>query len=316
MRADGYPTPHFTGGPNGMILVVGATGMLGTEICQALRGRGLPTCAFVRPVSLREAALRAIGAEVRHGDLKDRLSLERACRGVSAVVTTANSASSRRAGDTLRTVDRDGQMALVSAAREAGVDRFVYVSVTPNLSSSTPFVAIKREVERVVRMSGMRWTILQPCKFMEVWLGPPIGWDLEAGKVTVFGGGNTSSSFVSIHDVARVAVEALEREAMASRSIVIGGPQALSELEVVRVFEEATGRPYVVHHVPLPLMRMMSALLRWIDPIKASLMSMGVDAAARGDAVDMSELQRELGFPFTTVREYATRQAAMISRPG
>ncbi len=63
-----------------MILVVGATGHLGGEICRRLAARGLPVRGLVRPTSAPEAvsALRAIGAELIEGDLRDPASLLRA----------------------------------------------------------------------------------------------------------------------------------------------------------------------------------------------------------------------------------------------
>ncbi len=89
-----------------MNLVVGATGRLGGEICRRLRERGQPVRGLVRPGSPRESALSGMGAEVVHGDLKDPASLTAACRGATAVVFTATSAASRRAGDGIESVDR------------------------------------------------------------------------------------------------------------------------------------------------------------------------------------------------------------------
>jgi len=82
-----------------MILVVGATGMVGSEICQRLSGRGEKVRALVRTTSSTEkvALLRGRGVEVCVGDLKDPDSLAGACRGVDAVISTASSTLSRQA---------------------------------------------------------------------------------------------------------------------------------------------------------------------------------------------------------------------------
>src|SRR5882757_1671464 len=71
-----------------MILVVGATGMVGSEICQRLSRRGEKVRALVRTTSSTEkvALLRGSGAEVWVGDLKNPDSLAGACRGVNAVI--------------------------------------------------------------------------------------------------------------------------------------------------------------------------------------------------------------------------------------
>src|SRR5262245_3022323 len=134
-----------------MILVVGSTGLLGGEICRQLHARGHPVRGLVREGSPREAWLRDLGVDIARGDLKEPPSLRAACAGVDAVLTTANGIRSRRPGDSLTSVDRDGTLALVAAARAAGVARFVYTSLDPRLSSRAPFVGYKREVEGGVR---------------------------------------------------------------------------------------------------------------------------------------------------------------------
>jgi uncharacterized protein YbjT (DUF2867 family) len=157
------------------ILVVGATGLLGSEICRQLCGSQRAVRGLVRPGSPREELLRGLGVEVVAGDLTDQRSLEVACRGVMTVISTATGAARRLPGDGLRHVDRDGQRALVDAARRGAVRRFVYVSVSPNLPRAIPLVKFKREVEAAVKGSGLAWVIVQPSAFMESWLTPRAG---------------------------------------------------------------------------------------------------------------------------------------------
>src|SRR5689334_15901881 len=116
-----------------MKLIVGATGLLGGEIVSLLRARGSRVRALVRPTAdpARLAWLRDRGADLVTGDLKDRASLDAACRGVDAVLTTASSTLSRQPGDSIATVDRRGQLDLIEAAEAAGVRHCVYVSFPP-----------------------------------------------------------------------------------------------------------------------------------------------------------------------------------------
>src|SRR5918997_772365 len=71
-----------------MILVAGATGVLGSEIVRRLLARGEKVRAMVRAPSNPEAVerLRKAGAETIVGDLKDPTSLRPACAGVDAVI--------------------------------------------------------------------------------------------------------------------------------------------------------------------------------------------------------------------------------------
>jgi uncharacterized protein YbjT (DUF2867 family) len=109
-----------------MILVVGATGILGGMITQRLLEQDRDVRILVRHDSPSEElakqgwatsarSLITSGARPVYGDLKDRGSLDRACEGIKTVVTTANSVM-RGGEDTIQTVDLEGNRNLVDAA--------------------------------------------------------------------------------------------------------------------------------------------------------------------------------------------------------
>ena len=104
-----------------MILVAGASGLLGAEICQRLRARGMVVRALVRQTanSARLEALRGAGVNLCWGDLRDAGSLRDACYGADVVISTASSTLSRRDGDSIESVDRQGQLSLIAAARHS-----------------------------------------------------------------------------------------------------------------------------------------------------------------------------------------------------
>src|SRR5215211_7601119 len=106
-----------------MDLVVGATGILGLQIVSRLAGAGRPVRALVRESSdpAKVATLREAGAEIALADLKQPESLARACAGVKNLILTASSTLSRIEGDSIETVDRLGNLALIDAAKAARV---------------------------------------------------------------------------------------------------------------------------------------------------------------------------------------------------
>src|SRR5689334_23795371 len=179
----------------------------------------------MRAGSSRESALRAMGVQIATGDLRNRGSLVAACRDVDAVISTATAMGSKDRTLSLNEVDRKGQLRLVDIARLSGVRTFVYVSLSPNLGPRAPLVRYKREVERAVRLSGMRWTILQPTAYMEVWLGPQLGWNHTTGRAVVFGSGKYPVPWISVGDVAEHAVRALDDPRLANVDLPLGGPQ-------------------------------------------------------------------------------------------
>jgi NADH dehydrogenase len=190
------------------------------------------------------------GAAVSIGDLKDRASLDRACAGIDTVITTANSA--RRGGDdNVDSVDARGTMALIDAAKVAGVRHFIYVSVLGvRPDSPMPFLAAKARNEEHLRASGMAWTILAPNAFMESWPLNVVGMPALAGQpVTIVGEGLRKHTFVSEDDVAAFVVASVGNPAALNQHVPIGGPDALSWRDVAGVYERVLGRPIKIRSV-------------------------------------------------------------------
>ena len=273
-----------------MILVSGATGMLGSEICRLLATRGRPVRALVRATSSPEqvARLQSFGVELVRGDLKEPASLDAACREASAVISTASSTLSRQEGDSIESVDRQGQLSLVDAAAGAGVRHFIHISF-PNVDIAFPLQAAKRAVEEHLKFSEMTYTILQPTFFAEVWLSPALGFDPAQAKAQIYGAGENRISWISFRDVAESAVAALDNPEAMNTVIRLGGPEALSPGEVVRLAEKATGRAFDVQYVPEEALRAQYRAAS--DPLQQSFAGLML-YYAHGDIVDPRETLR------------------------
>src|SRR6476469_4061913 len=100
------------------VLVVGATGFLGTAVCSQLIAANKKVRGLVRATSdpAKIHALEQLGVETVVGDLKELSSLQNAFKGVGAVISTASSTLSRTEGDSIDTVDKQGQLNAVRAA--------------------------------------------------------------------------------------------------------------------------------------------------------------------------------------------------------
>lgn len=286
------------------VLVVGATGFLGTEICRLARERGHAVAGLVRPSSdpERVAALEKMGVRPVRGDLKDAASLAAAVVGKDAVISTATSTRSRQEGDGIDTVDRAGQLDLIAAADDAGVRRYVYVSYTADIDIDDPLTRAKRAVESRLRTSGTTWTILKPSYFMEAWLSPALGFDAANGSVTIFGTGENPISFVSLFDVADLAVRSLDEPATENTDLELGGPEALSPNEVVRICEEEGGSPIAVEYVPVDALRQQAESAA--DPMERAFGALML-AYARGNVIPTDETARRCGLRLRSVRDYA-----------
>jgi uncharacterized protein YbjT (DUF2867 family) len=276
---------------------------VGGEICRRLATEKKPVRALVRPTgdASRIEELRTAGAELVAGDLKDPASIEAACAGATAVLSTASSTLSRQPGDTIDGVDRLGQLQLVEAAKSAGVKHFVYISVSP-MAVDFALQRAKREVEQAVIASGMTYTILRPTFFMEIWLSKVLGFDLAERKVRIYGTGENPISWISFPNVAEFAVRSLETPAARNATFTLGGPEALAPLEVVRIFEELSGRHFTTECVMESVLRLgKDSARRALDEAFAALSL----AYAHGDAIDMRAVLEIMPVRLVSVREYA-----------
>ncbi len=286
-----------------MNLIVGATGLVGGEICRRLAADRKPVRALVRPAgdASRIDELRAAGAELATGDLKDPASIAAACAGATAVLSTASSVLSRQPGDTIDGVDRIGQLQLIAAAASAGVKHFVYISFSP-MAEDFALQRAKREVEQALMASGMPYTILRPTFFMEVWLSPALGFDVAARRARIYGTGENPISWISFPNVAEFAVRSLDTPAARNATFTLGGPEAIAPLQVVRIFEELGGAPFTVEYVLESVLRAGKASARRaLDEAFAALSL----AYAHGDAIDMRATLEAMPVRLVGVREYA-----------
>ncbi|MBE2212383.1 MAG: SDR family oxidoreductase [Opitutaceae bacterium] len=293
-----------------MILVVGSTGHLGREICHQLATHGLLTRTLVRASAdaARVEPLARLGASLAIGDLADRTSLAAACHGVDTVICTASAMPfAYQAGvNDIQSVDHDGVRRLIDAAQAAGVRHFVYTSFSGNLEIPSPLRDAKRAVEHHLRESGMSYTILRPSYFMEVWFSPAVGFDAASHHATIYGAGDRRISWISLHDVARFAVECTRRPVAHNTTLELGGPDALTPLEVVSIFETTLRQRFAIGHV------LDSALhLRYAgatDPMEKSFAALML-GVVRGDWIPMAGLLRQIPVRLTTVQEYAEAMA-------
>lgn len=282
--------------------------MVGGEVCRQLRKQGKPVRALVRPGSNAEkvAALQALGCELATGDVRYRTALDAACQGVDTVISTISSMpfSWNPPDNTIDTVDRQGLQTLVDAAQNAGVSQFIDVTFSGNIDSDFPLRNAKRAVEIHLKQSGLRYTILRPSCFMEVWLGPAVGFDYANASATIYGAGHNPLSWISFADVGAFAVAAVGNPAAYNAVIELGGPEALSPLEAVAIFEELSGQHFAVQHVPEDALVQQQAAAP--DDMQRSFAAL-MRHVALGDAIPMDATLRSFPVPLTSVRDYAAR---------
>lgn len=290
------------------VMIVGATGFLGMEICRQLTSAGKKVKGLVRATSDENMVngLKQMGVETVTADMKDPGSLTQAFKNVGAIISTATATRSRADGDSVESVDEEGQLNVVNAARDNGVKHFVFISFN-QIRGEFPLQTAKRKVENALKESGMTYTILQPTLFMEVWLGPHLGFDYPNAKANIYGTGHNKNSWISLRDVASFAVAALDNESAKNAVIELGGPEALSPLDIVKIFEEVSGKKFEVQHVPQEALQSQAEGAP--DSLSKSFSYLML-AYAEGNVINMQHTLEKIPLQLTSVRDYARQVMA------
>lgn len=219
------------------VLVLGATGTVGSRVARELAERGYDVVGATRRPHAATLTAGAGDAVTVPGARWVELDLERpetfapALEGVRRVFLLA------RPGD-----PEPERVAtpFVEAMVAAGVEHVANLtSFGVEERDDIPL----RKVEMVLESSGLGWTHLRPNWFMQVFVGPPLlGPILSEGRIAV-PGGDATISWVDARDVAAAAVEALEHpERHGGRGWTLTGDEALGHGAVARAISEATGR--------------------------------------------------------------------------
>jgi uncharacterized protein YbjT (DUF2867 family) len=295
-----------------MLLVVGGTGELGGRVVRLLLGQGHEVRCLVRAGSNGEQ-LEELGAKVVRGDLTDPASLVEACQGIETVIATATVIARRLAGvpgPSIHEADELGMASLVDAAEAAGVRRFVYLSYAGvDAGLGHPIEKAKIATERRLERSRLRRVVVRPDAFHEIHLAPLGRFDMGAGKVAVFGKGDTKVRWVSTDDAAAL-VAAVAVEPDPPVLVEFGGPEALSRNEAIAIAEELTHRKMKVQRMPRPVARLAMRLLHRRKDGLAAVFGVGLlqDLYA-GDWDDEPLRQRGITPRSTTdfLRDQATR---------
>ena len=269
---------------------------MGRHVTTLLAGRGHQVRALVRRDDPGRAAA-ALPAERTPGDLADPAALAALTRGADVIVHLVGIIVEAGAA-TFEAVHVEGTRRLLTAAREAGVRRFVHMSAVGarDEPGATRYHRTKWRAEELVRSSGLSHAIFRP----SIISGPenrPIRTLARLHRwsplVPVFGDGGFAMQPVWIGDVALAFALAAERPAL-SGVFELGGPAILTYEEFVRVIGRAAGHPRPLVHVPLAVARAAAAALGVMGPL-APLTLDQLQMLVEGSATPANALESTFG---------------------
>ena len=295
-----------------MILVTGGTGFVGGHVVHELRGRDLPVRCLVRDPR-KAAKLAGWGCELAEGDVTDEQSLRRAVAGVDTIVHLVAIRQGPR--EQFQWIMVDGTRDLLSAARDAGVGRFVHMSALGTSEETrelVPYYWAKWENEQRVRSSGIPFVIFRP-SFV---FGPDGGilpTFVKLAKLApvtpIIGSGRQRIQPIWADDLARIFTEATQKEDVTGRLFELGGRDAVTWNEFWERLKRVLGlrRPSV--HVPVGVMRINALLTERLPgdiPLTRDLLKM----LEHGDnVVSGDEAVRAFALPLLPL-DYQLRRAA------
>jgi uncharacterized protein YbjT (DUF2867 family) len=289
------------------VLVVGATGTLGRQIVRHAIDQGHQVRCLVR--SQRKAAfLKEWGAELVGGTLRDKNTIIAALEGMDAVIDAATARATDSAS--IKQVDWDGKVNLIQAAKTAGVDRFIFFSIlNAEKYPNVPLMEIKRCTEKFIAESGLKYTILRPCGFMQGLIGQYAIPMLDNQTVWITGE-STAIAYMDTQDIAKFAVRALEVPETVGQSYPVVGSKAWKAEEIIEVCERLSGKEGKIWRLPMGLLRFMRGISRcfqWTYNISDRLAFAEVLASDQALDAPMAEVYQVFGLDpnqTTTLESY------------
>lgn len=211
------------------VLVIGATGNIGSHVVDELLAANIPVRALSRNP---EAANFPAGVEAVSGDLTMPESLDGALKGVSAVFLVWIAPLAHAADAIERIAAHTKRIVYLSAP---------YQTPHPFFQQPNPMAAMHAELERLIIASGMTYTFIRPGMFaanvVNWWAG-----QIRSGDVVRWPFAAAATAPIDERDIARVAARALYDGSFANGDYVLTGPESLTHADQVRIIGESLGR--------------------------------------------------------------------------
>lgn len=241
-----------------MLLLTGATGLVGSTLLARLTAAGVPVRCLVRDP--RRLGAERVRVQIALGDLADPPSFRNALRGVRTVVHLAAAARDQPRGS-IEELTGIATWRMVEAAERAGAERFVFCSALgASAHDRTRLGRAKALAEDAVRSAAIPSTIIAP----SLVYAPGDRWLTTIGRMSLLpvmpmaGHGRALFQPLWARDAAECLMALLQRPPGAAGTrerFELAGPQTLSHEAIVRLALAALGRRRPIAPLPAGLVR-------------------------------------------------------------
>jgi UDP-glucose 4-epimerase len=234
------------------IVVVGGSGFLGSHLADELSDRGFDIIVYDSYPSLyiRDDQTMVIG------DIFDREKLSSVFAGTYAVFHFAAMAEiSATKADPYKAVNVNvmGTLAVLEAAIDCGVDRFVYASTMYVYSAAGSFYRASKQsaeilIEAYQQTKNINYTFL---RYGSLYGPRAQGWNgimgyvkeiVDSGKLKYKGTGEELREYIHVKDAAKLSADILDKQ-YENQAVTITGVQSLTSSQLIRLIFEVIGAP-------------------------------------------------------------------------
>lgn len=281
-----------------MILVTGATGFIGRALVRHLSETGQDVRVLLRPSPSSPRLPKGVPVEVAVVSLNDERGVRAALRGVHQVFHLASAAGYGRRGN-LVTTDIEGTRALTQSAKDAGVERLVFLShVGADRASAFPIHKAKGIAEEFIRKSGLPYTIVRSTTVYgaEDRFTNNIAATLRSVPFffPVPGDGRVLLQPLWVEDLVTALVWAMQNPEMVNEMYEIGGGEYFTFRQIVETLMGVTHTRRTILPLSIPTMR---ALFVTLDPLipNANISTYWLDYIAVNRTCPVENLPRAFG---------------------
>jgi len=249
------------------VLVAGATGYLGQFVAREFKARGYFVRALARSPG-RLDHMRDSLDEIVQGEVTRPETIAHVCDDIDIVFSSIG-ITKQKDKLTFRDVDYQGNVNLLKAAQQAGVEKFIYVSVFngPNLLH-LDIVKAHEDFVDVLKASGMNHAVLRPTgyfsdmtEFLQM---------AKKGRVYLIGDGSNRVNPIHGADLAVSCVDAAEGE---RQEVDVGGPEIMTFREIAELAFRSLGKPARITAVPAWVMRPVIATTKLFSKHQSELLA-------------------------------------------
>lgn len=294
------------------VLVIGGTGYLGGKVIRELLKLNVTVRAVVRPDS-NIASLESKDVTLFKGDLTQPESLYPALKNVDAVVTTAIGYTHRKKGDTLKSVDDNGNKNLIDAAKKMNIPRFVFTSIlTADNAATVPHFWQKKLIEDYMDQKKIPYVSLRPGAFLDQSPGTDFfAAGLKKGKLSVMGSTTIKWSYILTDDLATYLAKAAVDPSVPLGKIDIGMTEPMNMEQFVKLASDYKGTPIKLSSTPWPIIGSLFLFIGLFKPLMRDLKKM-FDYFFTGKYVADTRLQRKTFGEVPTLEDSVYRYCKQI----